>query len=574
MNATATTSADGARTLRIAFARINQETNALSPVTTTLDDFKATHFYDVADELLRICQRGAQEVDGMFKNAELSGFVQQLSRRTKRGDVVVAPVPLLSAWAVPSGPLTRACFDALVDGLCSKLAAAMANGGVDAVYLSLHGAMNVVDLPLPDGEGPESEIVRRVRDVVGDAMPVAVSLDLHGNVTRALVQRCTFVQAYQTNPHRDHAAVGARCADVLVDTVLGRVRPVMRWRSLPMILGGGNTIDFLKPLRPIFQRMKSLQKDPRVLGASVLTVHPWNSHKELGWATLVATDELRDANGALADDAADDLARRCWDVRHQLPPAFSTTEQAIARARRRTFLRKTGVVVFSDASDVVSAGAPGENTAVLRALIDAPDLVSYATIRDPALVDEHWKNSNVDDVVDVTLGCKLDAARGQPLRVSARVLDKRSAHGMGRMVILQIRSLKLVVVEGPALAVRPLYFKNAGLDPWKADVVVVKNFFPFLLFFAPLMRDVVFIKSGGVTDFDAAFALQFNGPVHPRDKVDDWHEADTRRREHAPVSPKKAPRTPSTPASLPSSATLSTSTPTTSPDWRALPPSA
>jgi microcystin degradation protein MlrC len=568
---TTTTTSPKARPLRIAFGRINQETNALSPVTTTLDDFKATHFFDVADELLRICERGHQEVDGMFKNAELSGFVQRLARRASRDGIVVTAVPLLSAWAVPSGPLSRACFDALVDGLCEKLAAAMARGGVDAVYLSLHGAMNVVDLPLPYGEGPESEIVRRVREVTGDAMPVAVSLDLHGNVTRALVERSTFVQAYQTNPHRDHVAVGARCADVLVDTVLGRVRPVMRWRSLPVILGGGNTIDFLRPLRPIFQRMKALQKDPRVLGASVLTVHPWNNHKELGWATLVATDANRDEGAAFADDAADDLARRCWDVRHQLPPAFSTAAQAVERARRRTFLRKTGVVVLSDASDVVSAGAPGENTAVLRALIDAPDLVSYATIRDPALVDDHWKNRNVGDVVDVVLGGKLDPARGQPLHVSARVLDKRSAHGMGRMVVLQVASLKLVVVEGPALAVRPLYYKNAGLDPWKADVVVVKNFFPFLLFFAPLMRDVVFIKSGGVTDFDAAFALQFNGPVHPRDKVDDWREADGRRRLHAPVTPHaQAHRA----AALTSSPTLSTSTPSTSADWRAQPPSA
>ena len=56
--------------------------------------------------------------------------------------------------------------------------------------------------------------------------------------------------------------------------------------------------------------------------------------------------------------------------------------------------------------------------------------VFYA-LRDPALVDDHWKNRNVGDVVDVTLGGKLDATRGQPLHVSARVLDKRSAHGMG-----------------------------------------------------------------------------------------------------------------------------------------------
>jgi microcystin degradation protein MlrC len=520
------------RPLRLAFGRINQETNALSPVTTTLDDFRATHLLD-GTALLGRCARDTHEVDGMFKNAELSGFVQRLARRAPRERTALTPVPLLSAWAVPSGPLSRSCFDELTGQLCARLATTLADGALDGVYLSLHGAMNVQDLPLPDGESPESEIVRRVRTVIGDAIPVAVSLDLHGNLTRGLVERCTFVQAYQTNPHRDHAAVGARCADVLVDTAFGRVRPVMRWRSLPMILGGGNTIDFLHPLRPIFQRMKALQKDRRVLGTSLLTVHPWNSHRELGWATLVATDALVDVDAAFANDAADDLACRAWDVRHQLPPRFATPADAVARARRRTFLRKTGVVVMSDASDVVSAGAPGESTALLRALIDAPDLVSFATIRDPALIEQLWQPHPTGEIVDVTLGGKLDRTRGTPLAVQARITDKRSAHGMGRIVVLQVASVTLVVVEGPAIAVRPLYYKNAGLNPWKADVVVVKNFFPFLLFFAPLLRDVVFVKSGGVTDFDAAFDLPFFGPVHPRDRVDDWREADERRRHHA-----------------------------------------
>jgi microcystin degradation protein MlrC len=565
-----------ARTMRLAFGRINQETNALSPVTTTLDDFKSTHFHDDADDLLRICQRSQQEVVSMFKNAELSGFVQQLTRRASRERIELVPVPLLSAWAVPSGPLTRACFDALVDGLCARLTAATAAGPLDGVYLALHGAMNVVDLPLPDGEGPESEIVRRVRLIVGDACPVAVSLDLHGNVTRGLVERSTFLQAYLTNPHRDHAAIGARCADVLVDTALGRVTPVLRWRSLPMILGGGNTIDFLRPLRPLFQRVKALQKDPRVLGGSLLTVHPWNSHRELGWATVVCTDARRDPDGAFADAAADELARGAWAVRHQLPPTFRTPAEAIARARSRTLLRRTGVVVISDASDVVSAGAPGENTALLQALIDAPDLLSYATLRDPVVVDALWKSAEVGADVDVSVGGKLDPARSRPLCVRARVLQKRSAHGVGRLVVLAIAGLRLVVVEGPALAVRPLYYAHAGLDPWKADVVVVKNFFPFLLFFAPLMRDVIFVRSGGVTDFDASFALDFFGPVHPRDKVDDWHEADVRRRTRAPLTAGASTTTMTVGTTTTSGATADDDgVPPREPrDWRAQPPTA
>jgi microcystin degradation protein MlrC len=532
------------RPLRIAFGRINQETNALSPVPTTLSDFKAVHYFDDAKEILHRCEWRVTEVDSMFRNAELSGFVQGLAKhQKKRGGVDIALVPLLSAWAVPGGPLSRACFDALTSGLIDKIKDALADGPLDGVYLSLHGAMNVDGLPLTATQTPESEIVRQVREVVGPQMPVVVSLDLHGNLTGELVACSTFIQAYQTNPHRDHAAVGARCARVLLDTALGFIAPKMVWRSLPMLLGGGNTVDFLKPMRPIFQRMRAMErgvdvkadvggadKDGAVLGVSLLTVHPWNRHPELGWGVLVAVDGKAVGAVDVADRCADELAELAWGVRHQLPPAMGTPEAAITRARKRTFLRKTGVVVVSDASDVVSAGAAGENTVVLRALVEATDLVTYSTIRDPALVDELFRDAAVGDTRTVTLGKKLDPQRGERLELTGTIQRLGTAHGLGRHAVIQVDNASIVVVEGPALAVKPGYYKDAGLNPWRADVVMVKNFFPFLLFFAPLMRDVIFIKTSGVTDFDASFVLDFAGPMHPRDMVSDWRATDMRRR--------------------------------------------
>jgi hypothetical protein len=41
---------------------------------------------------------------------------------------------------------------------------------------------------------------------------------------------------------------------------------------------------------------------------------------------------------------------------------------------------------------------------------------------------------------------------------------------------------------------------------------------------------VVFVKTAGVTDFDAAFGLAFTDPMHPRDEVHDWRPTDRRRR--------------------------------------------
>jgi microcystin degradation protein MlrC len=536
------------RPLRLAFGRINQETNALSPVLTTESDFRSVHWLEDGT-LLGRCAFWPMEVESMFRNAELSGFVQGARAHAKKHGFAVDFVPLLSAWAVPSGPLTRACFDTLVETMCSKLRAALASGPLDGVYLALHGAMNVTDLPLSPAETPESEIVRRVREVVGPAMPVAVSLDLHGLVTSALVEQATFIQGYQTNPHRDHAAVGARCARILADTARGLIAPAMAWRSLPMILGGGNTVDFLKPMRPLFRRMKAMEKHEAVLGTTLMTVHPWNRHPEVGWAALVAVDTKKADAIAVADRFADELAQLAWGVRHHLPPTMRTAQDALDRARRRTLLRKTGVVVISDASDVTSAGAPGENTALVKALVEARDLRCYTTLRDPAVVDQLFKQRHVGDTVDVVLGGKLDTARGVGLPVHARIERLASAHGIGRHAVLAVDNCRIVVVEGPAMAVKPLYYKEAGLDPWKADVVMVKNFFPFLLFFAPLMRDVVFVRTAGVTDLDAAFALDFAGPVHPRDRVEEWESTDRRRRAlRMPTSPSTTSRRPQTAA--------------------------
>ena len=86
---------------RIAFARIMQETNALSPVPTELVDFQTAHYLEGA-ELMTAVTTGS-EVPGYFKKAELAGF---MTAAKDRGGEIEA-VPILSAWASSGGPLSK-----------------------------------------------------------------------------------------------------------------------------------------------------------------------------------------------------------------------------------------------------------------------------------------------------------------------------------------------------------------------------------------------------------------------------------------------------------------------------------
>jgi microcystin degradation protein MlrC len=496
--------------MRIAFGRINQETNALSPVQTTITDFRRDHWLE-GRSLLAACTKGGTEAEGFLKRAELAGFVGGARRAG------IEPVPLTSAWTVPSGPLERSCFEELVASLTQGLHAA---GEVDGVYLALHGAMGVNGV-----EDPEGEILAAVREAAGP-VPIVASYDLHGNLTPARVRGADVTLAYHTNPHRDHVRVGEKAASLLGRLVTGAIRPTTAWRSLPMLLGGGNTIDFLAPMRGIFARMRSMERDRRVLATAAFTVHPWNSYKELGFSTCVATD----GDQALAEAYADELAERLWAVRDRLPPKFPSAEEAIDRARGARLARKLGAVVMSDASDVVSAGAPGENTRLISALLErAGGMLSYAAIRDPVIVESLWSEPEGTRQV-VTLGGRLDPARNSSITLEATIFKKREMHGHGRTVTLATGDLRLVVTEGPALVVKPAFYSGAGLDLWKADIMVVKNFFPFLLYFLPVMRKTIFVQTKGVTDFDAAYGLDFAGPLHPRDRVEEWRSTDRRRR--------------------------------------------
>lgn len=499
------------RPLRIAFARIAQESNALSPVRTTLEDFRRFHYLEGA-ALLDACGPWRAEAQKFMRNAELSGFV-----KAARAAGDVEPVPLYSAWAIPGGPLDAETFTHLRDRLVADLEAA---GPIDGLFLSLHGAMNA------DGVlDPEGDLIAAARAVIGDR-PIGATFDLHGQLTAAKVDGLDVFTAYRTNPHRDHAKMGRKAGDLLIRTLRGDIRPTSAWRTLPMLLGGGPTVDFMRPMRGIYAEMDRLERDPRVLATNLFMCHLWNDHPDLGWSAHVTTD----GDPALAERLAEEIADLAWAVRDQMPPTFLTPDDAIARIRDARLRRKLGTVCVCDASDVVTAGSTGESTRLLRAFLDDGEgLLTYVPLRDPVAIEQLWGTPPGAEV-EVQVGGRLDPARNDGLVVRGRLRAALDQDVVGRMIALDLGHVVLVLTEGMAAAVKPAFYTELGLSLWRADAVVVKTLFPFRIFFLPYSRLSLYVKTEGITDFDAAYQLDFADPMHPRDPVYDWRPIDRRRR--------------------------------------------
>ena len=152
-----------------------------------------------------------------------------------------------TAWAAasPSAQVTTDAFERIVSGLISELKKQLP---VDGVYLDLHGAM--VTEAHDDGEG---EILRRVREAVGPRVPVAASLDLHCNYTRAMFDRCDALVAYRTYPHVDMAETGARAAGLLERMLRGGQRLAKHYRTLDYLTGLSSQCSFIDPCKGLYE---------------------------------------------------------------------------------------------------------------------------------------------------------------------------------------------------------------------------------------------------------------------------------------------------------------------------------
>ena len=149
---------------RIALAGFQHETNTFAPGKTTLDEFTRQGSWPALT-------RG-KEIFRVFEglNIPISGFINSSKDQL---------FPIIWAMAEPGGYVSDEAFDEISNEIVNGIEEIQP----DAAYLDLHGAM--ATQKFDDGE---AEILRRIKDVMGENFPVAISLDLHANISKELFE--------------------------------------------------------------------------------------------------------------------------------------------------------------------------------------------------------------------------------------------------------------------------------------------------------------------------------------------------------------------------------------------------
>ena len=435
---------------RILIAECKQEVSSFNPVPSRYRDFDVSF----GDDVLAVHRGGQKEIGGA------------LSIFDARKDIEL--VPTYSARAITSGgTLIRADFNRIA---AEFLAGIKAAPPVDAVYFSLHGAMSA-----EQEADPEGYLLAESRKILGEAVPIVISLDLHGVLTDRMLQHSDALTVFHTYPHVDFFDTGQRAAELLLKILDGEVRPVMAKVDIPALVRGDELITETGLFGRSIRKAQVVEKEPAGLAAGMFIGNPFTDVPELRSNSLVITDN--DAEQAGREAIA--LATGFWEVREKLQAPLKSIEEALQIASE-----SSGPIIFSDAADATSSGASGDSNAILRGLLDADYRGRVLLpIVDPPAVKKALA-AGVGAVIQTTVGGAMDPGRFRPLPVEASVRllsDGRfinESHGSiwnaGHTAVLEAGAVTIVVTSRPVSLYDRSLFLAHGQNPQNFDLIVVQ----------------------------------------------------------------------------------------------------
>jgi microcystin degradation protein MlrC len=375
---------------------------------------------------------------------------------------------------------------------------------LDAICIVLHGAMVV------DGvECAETDLLNSIRKIVGDEIPIAASLDLHGNISGKLADSANILTAYRTAPHTDRIQTERKAAQLLVKAVMRKLKPQSQIVRPPVLLPGELVVTTADPAASLYRILDEIDAQEGIMDSSLLVGMAWADVPQAGASAIVVTTS--ETCLAKAHQSACSLAKTYWLTRNEfkLEVEAYSAEDAVKQAQAT----EKKPVFISDSGDNVTAGAPGDIPIMIEHLLANRAIKTVVGgIRDTAAV-EVCKHAGVGTTLRLEIGGKHDQVHGYPLEVRGRVLNCTKTGA-----VFQVNGVKIIVTETTPRFTSPTDFQRFGIEPSMHEVVIVKQGYLF-----PKLRKIaakaIIALTPGCTDL-AIERLEYQNIVRPMFPID------------------------------------------------------
>lgn len=392
-----------------------------------------------------------------------------------------------AAWADPAGLVNRQTYEDLRDEILGQLRSALP---VDAVVLGLHGAM------VADGcEDTEGDLLQRVREIVGADVLVCAELDPHSHLTARRAAAADFFVFFKEFPHTDFVERAEDLWRIAIDTLEGRVTPVMSIFDCRMIDVFPTSRD---PMRSFVDKLMQIERDDAdVLSLSVVHGFMAGDVAEMGTKMLVVTNGKAEKGEALARELGLELFSRRGTYR--MPEIDE--RQAVAQA----LAAPAGPVVIADMWDNPGGGTAGDATVVLEELIarNATD-TAIGTIWDPMAV-QICMAAGEGAEIPLRFGAKSGPGTGRPIdgivKVVKLVRNAEMRFGesfapFGDAVHIRLHGIDIILNTTRAQSFDPSLFSVMGIDPTSKKILVIKSTNHFFASFSKIASEILYCSAG------------------------------------------------------------------------------
>lgn len=459
--------------MKLFTATLYHETNSFSPIPTSLDSYREMFLF------LPSTGEGAHHARSLVADVNFCQLAQARGHDAVQG---------MMAGAQASMPMTFQTWQCLRDELLSGLRSALP---LDAVVVFLHGAQ--VAESVDDCEG---ELLQAIREIVGPQVVVGVLLDLHANISDAMVEHANLLVSCQEYPHTDFESRGAHLLDLVERAVSRDIVPTTALARIPMF---GSFPTTREPMRGFMDRLAGLQESGAALTISLIHGFAWSDVPFAGASMLVCCDD----DSVRAESLARALAREFFALRDEIVTPALSMDAAIEQA----LAEQHGPVVIADTADNPGGGAPGDSTYLLRRLVEQGiDNVGVAMICDPAAV--RIANAAGEGAeLELRIGGKLSALSGDPLDLRVKVKKLRgdavqlrdvSHRRLGDAAALECGGIEIVLCSVREQTFTAECFTELGIDPTGKRILIVKSHQHFFADFSRFASRVLYATAPGV----------------------------------------------------------------------------
>ena len=473
---------------RIAVGGLLHETNTFQPVLTTYTDFAE------ASDRTPLTRGDAVLTRFDGSNTPIAGAIAVF----RAAGATMLPLPWAST--TPAGYVTRDAYERIAGMIIEDLRAALP---VDAVYLSLHGAM--VAEHIEDAEG---DLLARVRKVVGSKIPIVVSLDFHSNTTPEMFALADGMVGFRTYPHIDMAETGEKAAQLLIEILSRGSLPAKAFRQLPYLIPLTWQCTTIEPSISVYAEADRLQ------GAGISSIsftpgfpaadiyHCGPSVFAYGW-DREAVERVVDALYHVVLDVEPQYAGRLW-----------SPDEAVIEAMHRTQVNPR-TMLLADTQDNPGVGGSADTVGLLDAMLrNHAERAVLGVLHDPVAARAAHE---VGEGARITLGIGAKSGEWNEKPVVATWTVDRlgdgnmTCHGpmlagwplaLGPMALLRSGGVSVVVSSKKFQPMDQEPFHHLGVDPKSYRIVALKSSVHFRAAFGPIAQDVLVVESPGVMIVD------------------------------------------------------------------------